>query len=97
MRIGTLVAGVLAMAAGFGLATIVIGWPVLVVGGPIVFGGAVVVLVTWLTGMHQRHDRELRYAHADLDDRWSAWEREHRALVSSNDEDTLDSDITWVG
>lgn len=66
MRIGTLVAGVLAMAAGFGLAAVVIGWPALVVGGPIVFGGAVVVIVTWLTGMQQRHAREHEYARADM-------------------------------
>lgn len=101
MRIGTLVTGVLAMAAGFGLAAIVIGWPVLVVGVPIVFGGSVVVLVTWLNGMHQQHARAQRYAHAGDDDAWydhdGDWPAERFDRGPSGDEDTLDSDDAWAG
>lgn len=93
MRIGTLVAGVLAMAAGFGLAAIVIGWPALVVGGPIVFGGAVVVLVIWLTGMQQRHNREHRYANADKYGRLDP----HHGYVAYDGgfDDAYDDRSTW--
>ena len=99
MRIGTLVAGVLVMAAGVGLVALVIGWPALVVGAPLVFGGLVVVLVTYLTRtLHQ--GRRYGYAHGDQDWTWDGpdaatyegpddpW-RGHRSL---QDEDTLDAD-----
>ena len=105
MRIGTLVAGVLVMAAGFGLAALVIGWPALLVGGPVVFGGLVVVLVTYLTAVQQQHAREYRYAQV-AQQQWAAavpaWDgsagtsyvdrpawSEYRPL---QDEDTLDSE-----
>jgi hypothetical protein len=71
MRIGTLVAGVLVMAAGFGLAALVIGWPALVVGGPLVFGGLVLAAVTYLNGMQQQHARQYRYAQV-VHQQWAA-------------------------
>jgi hypothetical protein len=104
MRMGTLVAGVLAMAAGFGIAALGIGWPALVVGGPLVFGGLVVAAVTYINGM-QQHARQYRYAQV-AQQQWAAampaWDgygdsarddrppwREYRPL---QDEDTLDSE-----
>ena len=105
MRIGTLVAGVLVMAAGFGIAALAIGWPALVVGGPVVFGGLVVVLVIYLNAVQQQHAREYRYAQV-AQQQWAAampaWDgrsgtsyvdrpawTEYRPL---QDEDTLDSE-----
>jgi hypothetical protein len=93
MRIATLVTGVLAMAAGFGLAAVVIGWPVLMVGGPIVFGGAVVVAVTWLSGMQQRHAREYRYAHTD---RYGRTDPQHGYVAYDGGyEGAYDDPSTW--
>lgn len=105
MRIGTLVTGVLVMAAGFALAALELGWPALVVGGPLVFGGLVVALVTYLHGMHQQHAHQYRYAQVAQQQRAAAmpaWDgngdssyedrsawREYRPL---QDEDTLDSE-----
>jgi hypothetical protein len=105
MRMGTLVAGVLVMAAGFGLAALVIGWPALVVGGPLVFGGLVVAAVVYVNGMQQQHAREYRYAQV-AQQQWAAampaWDgygdssrddrtpwQQYRPL---QDEDTLDSE-----
>ncbi len=93
------------MAAGFGIAALEIGWPALVVGGPLVFGGLVVAAVTYVTGMQQQHARQYRYAQV-AQQQWAAampaWDgygdsssddrppwREYRPL---QDEDTLDSE-----
>ncbi|MGI5130750.1 hypothetical protein ACQEVB_28365 [Pseudonocardia sp. CA-107938] len=103
MRMGTLVAGVLVMAAGFGLAALQIGWPVLVAGAPFVFGGVVVVLFTYLDAMQKEHARQYRYAQAQQ--QWAAataWDGGPDAGYDEppawtgyrprQDEDTLDSE-----
>jgi len=105
MRIGTLVAGVLVMAAGFGIAALQMGWPALVVGGPLVFGGVVVVLATYLNAMQQQHARQYRYAQV-VQQQWAAampaWDGHgdsssddrtaRKGYRPLQDEDTLDSE-----
>jgi hypothetical protein len=104
MRIGTLVAGVLVMAAGFGVGALAVGWPALVVGAPLVFGGLVVALVTYLDGVQKQHARQYRYAQVARQQQaaampaWDGYgEADHgrRAWTEyrpRQDEDTLDSE-----